>query len=220
MFPQKSPFCPLFGAFYPHFAIHSTLRAAGASRYPPLKERVATFALVTTVGPQPRPARSTPGEPGRAADRQAFAAWFKRRSQLRGAWGSTPEGRRPQIRGWRWGLAGCLQPDPSHPALVTREDPGVEPCRSWASLSYPTDRQVLRNPHVGRPGFLAGHRGPGHRGQTDLEFFPGHRGPGASGSDRFRIFCCMRHGTMIQWGDGKTIEDPVFRCHLSCHGTG
>ena len=56
---------------------------------------MATFALVTTVGPQPRPARSTPGEPGRAADRQAFA-----------------------------------------------------------SLSYPTNRQVLRNPHVGRPGFL------------------------------------------------------------------
>ena len=25
---------------------------------------------------------------------------------------------------------------------------------------------------------------------------------------------------MIQWGDGKTIEDPVFRCHLSCHCTG
>ena len=58
-------------------------------------KRVATFALVTTVGPQPRPARSTPGEPGRAANRQAFA-----------------------------------------------------------SLSYPTHRQVLRNPHVGRPGFL------------------------------------------------------------------
>ena len=56
---------------------------------------MATFALVTTVGPQPRPARSTPGEPGRAADRQAFA-----------------------------------------------------------SLSYPTHRQVVRNPHVGRPGFL------------------------------------------------------------------
>src|SRR5208282_5537302 len=29
----------------------------------------------------------------------------------------------------RWGLAGCLQPGPSHPALVTREDPGIEPCR-------------------------------------------------------------------------------------------
>ena len=56
---------------------------------------MATFALVTTVGSQPRPARSTPGEPGRAANRQAFA-----------------------------------------------------------SLSYPTDRQVVRNPHVGRPGFL------------------------------------------------------------------
>ena len=51
-----------------------------------------TFALVTTVGPEPRPARSTPGEPGRAADRQAFA-----------------------------------------------------------SLSYLTHQQVLRNPHVGRP---------------------------------------------------------------------
>jgi len=56
---------------------------------------VATFALVTTVGTEPRPARSTPGEPGRAADRQAFA-----------------------------------------------------------SLSYPTNRQVLRNPHVGRPGIF------------------------------------------------------------------
>jgi len=54
-----------------------------------------TFALLTTVGPEPRPARSTPGEPDRAAHRQAFA-----------------------------------------------------------SLSYPTNRQVLRNPHVGRPGFL------------------------------------------------------------------
>jgi len=50
---------------------------------------------MTTVGLEPRPARSTPGEPGRAADRQAFG-----------------------------------------------------------SLSYPANRQVLRNPHVGRPGFL------------------------------------------------------------------
>src|SRR5271166_5083550 len=33
----------------------------------------------------------------------------------------------------RWGLAGCRQLDPSHPALATREDAGVEPCplRSW-----------------------------------------------------------------------------------------
>src|SRR5208337_996589 len=95
-FPQKPPFCPLFGSFYPHFANQSALRAAGGQ---PLSgtqgKRVATFALVTTVGPQPCPARSTPGEPGRAADRQAFA-----------------------------------------------------------SLSYPVNRQVLRNPHVGRPGFL------------------------------------------------------------------
>ena len=34
MFPQKSPFCPLFGPFYPHFVSQSALRAAGASRYP------------------------------------------------------------------------------------------------------------------------------------------------------------------------------------------
>ena len=68
-------------------------------------KRVATFALVTTDGPQPRPARSTPGEPGRAADRQAFA-----------------------------------------------------------SLSYPAHRQVLRNPHVGRPGLLVfNEHTPAHR---------------------------------------------------------
>src|SRR5208337_552155 len=76
-----------------HFAIPSALRAAGAAaiRYP--RKEVAAFALVTTVGPQPRPARSTPGEPGRAADRQAFA-----------------------------------------------------------SLSYLTHRQVLRNPHIAKEG--------------------------------------------------------------------
>src|SRR5208337_3236002 len=67
---QKSPFCPPFVAFYPHFAIQSALRAAGASRSP-APMRVATFALVTTVGREPRPASSTPGEPGRAAGRQA-----------------------------------------------------------------------------------------------------------------------------------------------------
>src|SRR5208337_5600375 len=58
-------------------------------------KRAATFALGTTVGPPPRPARSTPGEPGRAADRPACAR-----------------------------------------------------------LSDPTDRQVVRHPHLGRPGFL------------------------------------------------------------------
>jgi len=81
--------------FYPHFAIPSALRAAGASRYPAPKERECRVRSRDDGGPEPRPARSTPGEPGRAADRQAFA-----------------------------------------------------------SLSCPTDRQVLHNPHVGRPGFL------------------------------------------------------------------
>src|SRR5208337_3143727 len=96
MFPQKSPFCPLFGPFYPHFAIPSAWESGrGQSLSGTQGTSVATFAPGTTVGPQPRSARSTPGEPGRAADRQVFA-----------------------------------------------------------SLSYPTNRQVLRNPHVGRPGFL------------------------------------------------------------------
>src|SRR5271157_5661207 len=34
----------------------------------------------------------------------------------------------PDPRLARWGLAACRHLDPSHPALVTREDPGVEPC--------------------------------------------------------------------------------------------
>src|SRR5208337_5530467 len=46
----------------------------GQPLYGTQAKRVATFALGTTVGPQPRPARSTPGEPGRAADRQVFAS--------------------------------------------------------------------------------------------------------------------------------------------------
>src|SRR5271165_2074114 len=96
MFPQKSPFCPLFGPFYPHFAIPSAWESGrGQSLSGTQGTSVATFAPGTTVGPQPRSTRSTPGEPGRAADRQVFA-----------------------------------------------------------SLSYLTDRQVVRHPHVERPGFL------------------------------------------------------------------
>jgi len=58
-------------------------------------KRAATCALVTTVEPDPRRARSTPGEAGRAANRQAFA-----------------------------------------------------------SPSYQANRQVVRNPHVGRPSYF------------------------------------------------------------------
>src|SRR5271157_4017238 len=73
MFPQKSPFCPLFGPFYPHFAIPSAWESGrGQSLSGTQGTSVATFAPGTTVGPQPRSARSTPGEPGRAADRQVF----------------------------------------------------------------------------------------------------------------------------------------------------
>src|SRR5271157_2817334 len=62
----------------------------------------------------------TPGEPGRAADRQAFAAWFKRRSQLRGGWGRRPKGDAPRSEsgalGARWLSPARPQPPRScHP---------------------------------------------------------------------------------------------------------
>src|SRR5208337_5614010 len=96
-FPAKAAILPPFGGILPPFC-HPLGFESGRGQ--PLSgtqgKRVATFALVTTVGPQPRPARSTSGEPGLAADRQAFAAWFKRRSQLRGAWGRRPKGDAPR----------------------------------------------------------------------------------------------------------------------------
>jgi len=62
----------------------------------------------------------------------------------------------PDPRLARWGLAGCLQPDPSHPALVTREDPGVEPCLIPCGPSLSLSRllawPVLRCPLLERPG--------------------------------------------------------------------
>jgi len=65
--------------------------------------------------------------------------------------GATP----PDPRLARWGLARCCQLDPSQPALLTREDPGVEPClipcgSSW-SLSRLPAWPVLRSPLLERP---------------------------------------------------------------------
>ena len=57
--------------------------------------------------------------------------------------GSTPEGRRPQIRGWRAGARSLLPARPQPPrALLTREHPGVEPCLipcgpSWSLRRLP-----------------------------------------------------------------------------------
>src|SRR5208337_342872 len=67
-------FAPPLGHFTPILPSHRLCERQGpaATRYP--RKEVAAFALVTTVGHQPRAARSTPGEPGRAADRQAFAS--------------------------------------------------------------------------------------------------------------------------------------------------
>ena len=60
MFPQKSPFCPLFGPFYSHFAIPSAGRAAGASRSPAPKERVWPRSL---QGRRSGPNRVRPDQP-------------------------------------------------------------------------------------------------------------------------------------------------------------
>src|SRR5271157_1445303 len=80
----------------------------------------------------------------------------QRRSQLRGGWGRRPRATPPDPRLARWGLASCFQLDPSHPALVTREDPGVEPwlipCGSSLSLSRLPAWPVLRSPLLERPG--------------------------------------------------------------------
>ena len=71
-----------------------------------------------------------------------------------GCLGSTPEGRRTQIRGWRAGGSPAVSsPTPATPPLSPAKIRELNHA-ALASLSYPTDRQVLRNPHVGRPGFL------------------------------------------------------------------
>src|SRR5271157_4914192 len=71
-----------------------------------------------------------------------------------GCLGSTPEERRPQIRGWRaGGSLAVSSPTPATPLLSPAKIRELNHA-ALASLSYPTDRQVLRNPHVGRPGFL------------------------------------------------------------------
>ena len=94
-----------------------------------LGPRWPTFALVTTVGPN----RVLPDRP-RVNLAALRTVKLLRHGSNAGHSSGVPgvDARRatpPDPRLAHWGLAGCLQPDPSHPALVTREDPGVEPCR-------------------------------------------------------------------------------------------
>ena len=80
-------------------------------------------------------------------------AWFKRRSQLRGAWGRRPKGDAPRSEAGAGGSLAVSSPTPATPLLSPAKIRELNHA-AFASLSYPTDRQVLRNPHVGRPGFL------------------------------------------------------------------
>ena len=68
-----------------------------------------------------------------------------------------------------------------------------------------------------RRGDRGGGRGGMGWGGIGVRPIWGDRGLGGSGSDRFRFFL---NGTMIQWGDGKTIEDPVIPMPsiMSWHG--
>src|SRR5271157_1637929 len=62
-----------------------------------------------------------------------------------GCLGSTPEGRRPQIRGWRaGGSLAVSSPTPATPLLSPAKIRDLNHA-AFASLSYPTDRQVVRN---------------------------------------------------------------------------
>src|SRR5208337_3828869 len=74
--------------------------------------------------------------------------------------GSTPEGRRPQIRGWRaGGSLAVASSTPATPLFFTRADPAVEPCLipggpCW-SLSRLPAWPVLRSPLLERPGMAS-----------------------------------------------------------------
>src|SRR5208337_3830396 len=63
MFPPKSPFRALFGAFYPHPAHQSALRAEGATHFLAPGQRGCSTVPLATVLPPPAP-RPTPGPAG------------------------------------------------------------------------------------------------------------------------------------------------------------
>src|SRR5271166_2118244 len=63
MFSPKSPFRALFGAFYPHPAHQSALRAEGATHFLAPGQRGCSTVPLATVLPPPAP-RPTPGPAG------------------------------------------------------------------------------------------------------------------------------------------------------------
>ncbi len=87
-------------------------------------------------------------------------AWFKRRSQLRGGWGRRPKGDAPRSEAGALGARSLWPARPRHPALRTREDPGVEPCLIPCTSSLSRSRlpawPVLRSPLRERPGLPSG----------------------------------------------------------------
>ena len=102
---------------------------------------------------QPRTARSTRVNQARCGP-SSFCGMVQTQVTAQGCLGSTPEGRRPQIRGWHaGGSLAVSSPTPATPLLSPAKIRELNHA-AFASLSYPTDRQVVRNPHVGRPGFL------------------------------------------------------------------
>src|SRR5208337_3276003 len=94
----------------------------------------------------------TPVERARTVTRMAGVLNHARNGMVQtqvtaqGCLGSTPEGRRPQIRGWRaGGSLAVSSPTPAAPLLSPAKIRELNHA-AFAGLSYPTDRQVVRNP--------------------------------------------------------------------------
>ena len=112
-----------------------------------------TFALVTTVGPN----RVLPDRP-RVNLAALRTVKLLRHGSNAGHSSGVPgvDARRatpPDPRLRAGGSLAVSSPTPATPLLSPAKIRELNHA-AFASLSYPTDRQVVRNPHVGRPGFL------------------------------------------------------------------
>ena len=108
----------------------------------------------------PFPVRAPDSAPETCTSLNKILAWFKCSAVYGVAGVDARRATPPDPRLARWGLARCGQLDPSHPALLTREDPRVEPCLIPCTSSLSRSRlpawPVLRSPLRERPGLPSG----------------------------------------------------------------
>ena len=84
---------------------------------------------------------------------RAFCGTVQTRVTAQGWLGSTPEGRHPRSKAGAGSSLAVASSTTANPLLSPAKIRELNHA-AFVSLSYPTDRQVLRNPHIGRPGFL------------------------------------------------------------------